>query len=93
MLHMAKGYNQETRELILELNKQGQSVASLAREYGVSEQTIYKWKKELTPSKETGKSLADIHQMEKEMFRLRQENEILKKLSPYSRKNRRHALF
>ncbi|MCO8285495.1 transposase, partial [Tetragenococcus halophilus] len=32
---MAKQYNQETREVILQLNEQGQSVPSLAREYGI----------------------------------------------------------
>ncbi|GBD69170.1 putative transposase [Tetragenococcus halophilus subsp. halophilus] len=76
---MAKQYNQETRELILQLNEQGQSVPSLAREYGISEATIFNWKKEYTPDKETGKSQADIHQMEKKMHRLEQENDILKK--------------
>ncbi|KFN92904.1 IS3/IS911 family transposase [Tetragenococcus muriaticus 3MR10-3] len=76
---MAKKYNQETRELILQLNKQGQSVPSLAREYGISEATIFNWKKEYTPDEETGKSQADIHQMEKKMHRLEQENDILKK--------------
>ncbi|AYW49713.1 IS3 family transposase [Tetragenococcus halophilus] len=76
---MAKQYNQETRELVLQLNEQGQSVPSLAREYGISEATIFNWKKEYTPDKETGKSQADIHQMEKKMHRLEQENDILKK--------------
>lgn len=76
---MAKQYNQETRELILQLNEQGQSVPSLAREYGISEATIYNWKKAYTPDEETGKSQADIHQMEKKMHRLEQENDILKK--------------
>ncbi|GMA43644.1 transposase [Tetragenococcus halophilus subsp. halophilus DSM 20339] len=85
---MAKQYNQETRELILQLNEQGQSVPSLAREYGISEATIYNWKKAYTPDEETGKSQADIHQMEKEMHRMKQEIDILKKLSPYSRKSK-----
>ncbi|GEN90651.1 transposase [Tetragenococcus koreensis] len=76
---MAKQYNQETRELVLRLNEQGQSVTSLAREYGIAEQTIYKWKKAYTPDKETGKSQAELQQMEKEMHRLKQENDILKK--------------
>ncbi|WP_212880421.1 IS3 family transposase [Tetragenococcus halophilus] len=76
---MAKQYNQETRELILQLNEQGQSVPSLAREYGISEATIYNWKKAYTPDEETGKSQADIHQMEKEMHRMKQEIDILKK--------------
>ncbi|MDN6617999.1 MAG: IS3 family transposase, partial [Enterococcus sp.] len=74
-----KQYNQETRELVLRLNEQGQSVTSLAREYGIAEQTIYKWKKAYTPDKETGKSQAELQQMEKEMHRLKQENDILKK--------------
>ena len=76
---MAKQYNQETREVILQLNEQGQSVPSLAREYGISEATIYNWKKAYTPDEETGKSQADIHQMEKEMHRMKQEIDILKK--------------
>lgn len=76
---MTQLYNQETRELVLQLNEQGQSVPSLAREYGISEATIYNWKKEYTPDEETGRSQADLRQMEKEMHRLRQENDILKK--------------
>ncbi|BAK93731.1 transposase [Tetragenococcus halophilus] len=69
---MTKRYNQETRELILQLNEQGQSVPSLAHEYGISEATIYNWKKEYTPYEETGKSQTDLHQMEKEEVYLRQ---------------------
>lgn len=52
---MANHYNKETKQMILALNQQGQSIASLAREYGIAEQTIYKWKKALLPSDETGK--------------------------------------
>ncbi|BAK95636.1 transposase [Tetragenococcus halophilus] len=52
---IAKKYNQETKELSLQLNEQGQSVPSLAREYGISGATIFNWKKEYTPDKETGK--------------------------------------
>ncbi|WP_146028795.1 transposase, partial [Tetragenococcus halophilus] len=55
------------------------SVPSLAREYGISEATIYNWKKAYTPGEETGKSQADIHQMEKEMHRMKQEIDTLKK--------------
>ncbi|GMA54029.1 hypothetical protein GCM10025857_53860 [Alicyclobacillus contaminans] len=52
---MAKKYNQETRELILQLNKQGQSVPSLAREYGISEATIFNWKKNILRMKKQEK--------------------------------------
>ncbi|GMA54896.1 hypothetical protein GCM10025857_62530 [Alicyclobacillus contaminans] len=52
---MTKRYNQETRELILQLNEQGQSVPSLAHEYGISEATIYNWKKNTRRMKKQAK--------------------------------------
>ena len=58
---MTKQYNQETRELILQLKEQGQSVPSLAREYGI-EVTIFNWKKEYLLNKEMGKSQADLQE-------------------------------
>ena len=69
----------ERKDMILQLVATGKPVAEISREYGIAEQTIYKWKKSNTPV--TGSSLtpAQIKQMEKEMTRLRQENEILKK--------------
>ena len=57
---MTQRYNQETRELVLQLNEQGQSVPSLAREYGISEATIYNWKKEYTPDEEGAKKLPGL---------------------------------
>ena len=72
-------YEENFKQMIVELNQTGRSVQGLAKEYGLSEATIYKWKKSNTTV--TGSSLtpAQIKQMEKEMTRLRQENEILKK--------------
>lgn len=68
---MTKRYNQETKELVLQLNEQGQNVPSLACEYGISEATVYNWKKEYTPDEETRRSQANLHQLEKEMYRLK----------------------
>ncbi len=76
---MAKKYSQEKKELILQLVATGKSVAEISREYGIAEQTIYKWKKNNSPISGSSTTLAQIKQMEKEMIRLRQENEILKK--------------
>ncbi|WP_416244330.1 IS3 family transposase [Enterococcus faecalis] len=78
-----KKYSQERKDMILQLVATGKPVAEISREYGIAEQTIYKWKKSNTPV--TGSSLtpAQIKQMEKEMTRLRQENEILKKGNGY----------
>ena len=64
------------------LYRSGRPVKELSSEYGNSDVTIYKWiktyspiatvdKKEVTPN--------DLKQMQKEMFRLKDENQILKK--------------
>ena len=60
----------------------GQSGASVARELGIGENLIYKWKKKFTSDGDgvsSGEQLTEIEQLKKENFELRQENEILKK--------------
>lgn len=74
-----KKYSQERKDMILQLVATGKPVAEISREYGIAEQTIYKWKKSNTPVTDSSLTSAQIKQMEKEMTRLRQENEILKK--------------
>jgi transposase-like protein len=35
------------KQMIVELNQNGESTASLSREYGITESMIYSWKKQL----------------------------------------------
>ncbi|MCU7212554.1 IS3 family transposase [Turicibacter sanguinis] len=77
-----KKYNTEFKSMIVELYKTGRSVKDLSREYGVSEVTIYKWIKQISPIasvKDTEITLEDIKRMKQEMLRLQEENEIFKK--------------
>ena len=77
-----KKYNAEFKSMIVELYKTGRSVKDLSREYGISEVTIYKWIKQLSPVAsidDTEISLNEIKRMKQEMLRLQEENEILKK--------------
>lgn len=77
-----KRYNDDFRKMIVDLYNSGSSVKDLSSEYGVSDVTIYKWIKDLTPNEGTdGKGITpkDIDAIEKENFRLKQELEILKK--------------
>ncbi|MDK4358530.1 transposase [Enterococcus faecalis] len=37
-------YEESFKQMIVELNQTGRSVRGLAKEYGLSEATIYKWK-------------------------------------------------
>lgn len=80
-------YTEDFKEMIIELNKTGRSVRSLAKEYGISEATIYKWKNLYTPSKSTGLTGKEAAELRKENTRLKEELEILKKAAAiFSRK-------
>ena len=77
-----KKYNSEFKSMIVELYQTGRTVKDLSREYGVSEVTIYKWIKQLSPIAsidDTEMTLEEIKRMRQEMLRLQEENEILKK--------------
>lgn len=77
------------KRMILDLHENGQSISSLAKEYNLNENMLYKWRKEASdPSRPafTGngnKALSnqekELLQLKKENERLRQEKEILKK--------------
>ena len=76
-------YPEEFKRQIIDLYLSGKSVTALANEYGLVEQTIYKWKKLYAPSIEVGEqesvSLKDYKELQKKIQQLEMENEILKK--------------
>ncbi len=85
-------FNEEFKRMVVELYHSGQSVKELGKEYGVSEVSIYKWIKKypsITSVDEDEKildkitldeiTLDDLKRMKKELLRLKEENEILKK--------------
>ncbi|PEY28146.1 IS3 family transposase [Bacillus cereus] len=77
-----KKFNEEFKKMVVELYRSGQPVKQLSGEYGVSEVTIYKWIKiysPITSVEEDEITLEDLKRMKKEMLRLKEENEILKK--------------
>ncbi|SDZ12684.1 Transposase and inactivated derivatives [Bacillus sp. 166amftsu] len=77
-----KKFNEEFKKMVVELYRSGQPVKALSSEYGVSEVTIYKWIKTYSPItsvEEDEMTLEDLKRMKKEMLRLKEENEILKK--------------
>ena len=77
-----KKHNSEFKSTIVELDKTGRKVLELSREYGVSEVTIYKWIKQISPITtidDTEITLEEIKRMKQGMLRLQEENEILKK--------------
>jgi len=83
MAHNGKRYTEEFKRQIIDLYLAGKPVAQLVEEYGLVEQTIYKWKKLYAPSMEVEEnqsiSLKDYKELQKKVQQLEMENEILKK--------------
>src|SRR5699024_1222772 len=77
-----KRYCDDFCKMVVDFYNSGQSVRDLSREYGVSDVTIYAWIKKLSPMElEDGSSVTpeDYAELQKQMLKLHQENEILKK--------------
>src|SRR5699024_936590 len=79
-----KRYSDDFRKMVVDLYNSGQSVRDLSREYGVSDVTIYAWIKKLSPMEledESSVTPEDYAELKKQMLKLQQENEILKKVT------------
>ena len=81
---MGKGrrYDQEYKDMIVELFKSGMSLAELSSEYGIAKSTINGWikdVKEIKVDENEVMTLKEIKALKKEIARIKEENEILKK--------------
>ena len=92
---MGKGrrYDQEYKDMIVDLFKSGISLAELSSEYGIARSTINGWIKDIKEIKideNEVMTLKEVKELKREMARNKEENEILhqrraepKKLWPY----------
>ena len=73
---MGKGrrYDQEYKDMIVELFKSGMSLAELSSEYGIAKSTINGWVKDV---KEIKVDENEVMTLKEEMARIKEENEIL----------------
>ena len=81
---MGKGrrYDQEYKDMIVDLFKSGMSLAELSSEYGIAKSTINGWikdVKEIKVGEDEIMTLKEVKALKKEMARIKEENEILKK--------------
>ncbi len=77
-----KQYDIEFKKMIVSFYAEGKTVINLSKEYEISEQTIYSWIKQYRPvSNDNGTTITndEVAKMKKEMAKLREENEVLKK--------------
>lgn len=77
-----KRYTTDYKEMIVDLYKSGMTIAELSSEYGIAKSTISDWVKGLSEIKVNDDeflNLKDIVALKKEIARIKEENEILKK--------------
>lgn len=81
---MGKGrrYDQDYKDMIVDLFKSGMSVSEISSEYGIAKSTINGWVKdvkEIKVDENEVMTLKEVKALRKEMARIKEENEILKK--------------
>ena len=77
-----KRYDQEYKNMIIDLFKSGMSLAELSSEYGIAKSTINGWikdVKEVKVDENEVMTLKEVKALKKEMAKIKEENEILKK--------------
>lgn len=77
-----KRYDQEYKNMIVDLFKSGMSLAELSSEYSIAKSTINGWVKDVKEVKideNEVMTLKEVKAFKKEMARIKEENEILKK--------------
>ena len=77
-----KRYDQEYKNMIVDLFKSGMSLAELSSEYGIAKSTINGWIKDVKEVKIDENEimiLKEVKALKKEIAKIKEENEILKK--------------
>ncbi|GAB1369769.1 transposase [Azonexus hydrophilus] len=85
-----QAYTTEFKELAVKRIKDGQSVSTVCKELGLSDQTLRNWIKAATEGKLSGAGgkvvtpeEMELSRLRAENLRLKRENEILKKATAY----------
>ena len=86
---LRKGYTTEFKEEAVRLVEGGQSVSAVARQLGLSRQTLFNWcgssadREKAKNTKGVTPDQMELSRLRAEVMRLKTENEILKKAAAY----------
>jgi transposase len=84
---LRRGYTTEFKEEAVRLVEAGRNLSEVARQLGLSKQTLFNWcgasGKRGRPAKEVTVEEMDLSRLRAEVTRLKTENEILKKAAAY----------
>lgn len=81
---MAKGqtFDEDFKKTIVDLYNNKKPASEITREYGISSSVLYKWVKLYSPIKSEDGTVTtnkELQKLKKELFKIKEENEILKK--------------
>lgn len=76
------------RDAVAQITERGYPVAEVLQRLGVSQHSLYAWKKKFSkPSESDGDQAAEIRRLKKELARVTEERDILKKATAYFAKD------
>ena len=76
------------RDAVAQITERGYPVAEVSKRLGVSPHSLYAWKKKFSkPSGGDGDQAAEIRRLKKELARVTEERDILKKATAYFAKD------
>ena len=71
------------RDAVAQVTERGYRVAEVSERLGVSPHSLYAWKRQFAQHPEDGSKDAEIRQLERELTRVTEERDILKKATAY----------
>lgn len=77
---MQKRYSKDFKETIIDLYQTAQSVAHLAKKYGIAPATIYKWIDLYSKPNDNSISKSDYLELKRQLAQVKEERDILKKV-------------
>jgi transposase len=76
------------QDAVRQITERGYPVSEVSQRLGVSAHSLYEWKKKFSPSGSGGNGQADeIRRLKKELVRVTEERDILKKAAAYFAKD------
>jgi transposase len=77
------------RDAVLQITERGYPIAEVSKRLGVSQHSLYAWKRKFTQASGSGEDeqAAEIRRLKRELARMTEERDILKKATAYFAKD------
>jgi transposase len=87
MMGKANFSDEFKRDAVAQITERGYPVAEVSQRLGVSQHSLYEWKKKFSQPAGSDDSDAEIRRLKRELTRVTEERDILKKATAYFAKD------